>query len=930
MGGVGYRRTRGRIAIIGAGVALAALATGPGAAAAAARAGGPASGTGGAAGTGGTGGTAGAGAPRGGTVVGHGADQAVIRRDAYGVPSIYAGSTAGMWFGAGWAQAQDRLVQLELTRRAVEGNLSAIFGPSQLGQDETVRTLFYTPAELTAQYRSLPASLRAALVAYSRGVNAYESSIYASAASEQAHVPYEFFALGQLLGLSGPYRPAPWQPTDTVAVGNFLARQFGGGGGSELQNLQFELYLVSELQAKGDPQPSVDAAKIFNDARWLDDPTAPTTVPATGTGAVGTAAASRATAGRAAAGSVAAGQAGAVSAGAVTAAAAVRAVRHTLAGLAGVTRQALAAASAALSRDRSNILRTGISLRVLAHGGSNAIAIAPWRSADHHALLWGAPQEGFGTPSVDGEEYLHAPGYDAGGMYITGEPFILIGRNGHIAWTTTSEELVDQRIYVENANFGVSPPTYTFDGRQVPMTVISESIPVAGQPPVSFTVLRTKDGPVVSATPSAGLAFSVRFASWNRETGTLTGFAQLGGDNSLPQFRRSMSLVTTLHNFLYADQAGNIAYFGDGLVPVEPSFATVDPRLPALGNGTQQPKGVVPFADMPHSVNPAQGYLDNWNTKPSQQAFYQQNQGDEYWGTIFRSSLISQLAAASTHITVTYLQGIEHAIGTIDNGDNTRPAAPYFIPFLVGAYQQLLAAHDPLTDPAAHPDLAPAIAALRSWDGVSTLGSPAMSIFMNFLEALERNVFEGGTFAGEQYAGQVNFSDGSLGLGTFGGLHGMGTYNLLYHILAGTSGLQPCGTLCFGGDYFAGNRAQILVESLNDAITILSGTGTQLGQNVPGFGTTDITKWGFQPAQDQNWDSLDPLAAGVTTHCGTSASQNRSTFMMAIDAGPTVTGQDVLPPGQSGFISAAGVPSPHLCDQVGLFNDFRYKDMPPA
>jgi hypothetical protein len=39
---------------------------------------------------------------------------------------------------------------------------------------------------------------------------------------------------------------------------------------------------------------------------------------------------------------------------------------------------------------------------------------------------------------------------------------------------------------------------------------------------------------------------------------------------------------------------------------------------------------------------------------------------------------------------------------------------------------------------------------------------------------------------------------------------------------------------------------------------------------------------------------------------------------------------DELPPGQSAFISAAGVPSPNFCDQVGLFNDFRYKNMPPT
>jgi penicillin G amidase len=879
--------TSRRFAVLGAGLALVATTTVPGAAAATGHA------------------TASRPTPAGGTVVGHGTDRAVITRDSYGVPSIYSKSTAGMWFGAGWAQAQDRLVQLELTRRAVEGTLSQIFGPSELSQDETVRTFFYTPAEVRAQYRSLPASVRAAVTAFAQGINAYENAAYASASSEQADVPYEFFALGQLLGQTGPYRPAPWRPVDTVAVGNFLARQFGGGGGSEVNNLQFINYLFAKLLAKGDKNPSADSVKIFNDTRWFNDPHAPTTVP--GTAAPSSPPRSQASA-------------------------AMLGTRRTLAGLSGVSRRALSHAAAALQRDRENILHTGISLRVLSHGGSNAIAIAPRRSADHHALLWGAPQEGFGTPSVDGEEYLHGPGYDAGGMYITGEPFILIGRNGHIAWTTTSEETVGQRIYVENMDFGTNPPIYEFNGKQIPARVIQEQIPVAGQAPQSFTVLRTRDGPVASTTPLSGsrqLAFSVRFASWNKETGTLAGFAGLGGDQNLPQFRHSMSLITTLHNFLYADRAGNIAYFADGRVPIEPSFAKVDPRLPAVGDGTQQWKGFIPFSQMPHSINPAQGYLDNWNTKPSQRLFYQQNGGDEYWGTIFRSSLISKLAAASTHITVRYLEGIEHAIGTIDNQDNTRPAAPYFIPFLVRAYHKLAAAGSPLTDPATHPDLAGAIGRLAHWNGVSTLGSPAMSIFMNFLEALEHNLFEGGLNPGEQYAGKVNFSDGSLGLGTYGGLGGMGTYNLMYHILAGTQGVQPCGTLCYGG-YFAGHRDQILIESLNDAITILSGTGTQLGQDVPGFGTTNIADWGYAPAQDQNWDSLDPLAAGVTTHCGTSASQNRSTFMMAVDVGPTVTGQDDLPPGQSAFISAAGVPSPHLCDQVGLFNDFRYKNMPPA
>ena len=388
-----------------------------------------------------------------------------------------------------------------------------------------------------------------------------------------------------------------------------------------------------------------------------------------------------------------------------------------------------------------------------------------------------------------------------------------------------------------------------------------------------------------------------------------------------------MSLVTTLHNFIVIDKLGNIAYYGDGLVPTEPSFTKVDPRLPAVGDGTQQWKASVPFADMPHSYDPPQGYLDNWNTKPSAAQYYQQNGGDEYWGTIYRSSLISTMLAASHSATIGYLEKIEKAIGTIDNGDNTRPAAPYFIPYFVAAYHQLIAAHSGLVATTAHPDLAAAVAALQHWNGVTTLGSPAMSIFMNALEAFERNVCEGGTFPHERYTGSIDMDLSSLGYGTFGGLGGMCTYNFLYHALAKTPGIVPCSQ-CYSGNYFRGRSSDLLVESLNDAITILSGKGTQLGQNVPGFGTAKVADWGYRPAQDGNWNDLDPAAVGVTTHCHTSATQNRSTFMEALDAGSTIVGFDVLPPGESGFISKAKVPSPHLCDQVGLFNSFRYKAMP--
>jgi penicillin G amidase len=834
------------------------------------------------------------------TVVGHGSEEASITRNAYGVPTITSSTIGGMWFGAGYAQAQDRMAQLELVRRTVEGTLSAIGGSGELAQDEDIRTFFYTPAELEDQYRSMPAVTRAALQAYANGINAYESLAF-EPAKEKSLVPDEFFVIGSLVGRKAPYRPAPWRPVDTVAVGDYLAREFGGGGGSELSNLAYLRYLSAYLTSKHDPHAQADARAVFNDTRWINDPTAPTTVP------------------------------GNALVGATSLRSTVVATETSLERFAWISTHDILKAAAALRADRDQILETGINLKVPSHGGSNAFVVAPRKSKDGHALLWGAPQEGFGTPSIDGEEYLHGPGYNAGGMDITGEPFILIGRNADFAWTSTSEELVDQRVYSEKVRMHASPPSYLYDGKWTPLQVIHETIPVLGSTPVSDTVYRTIDGPLFYVDAENGVAWAMRFASWGRETGSLVGFSQLGGDTNLSQFAASMRHVTTMHNFLYADSLGNIAFFGDGLVPVEPAFSKVDPRLPAVGNGTEQWLGYVPWARMPRSINPAQGYLDNWNTKPSQSQYYQQNGGDEYWGTIFRSSQIASMLAENNSITVSYLESIEHSIGQIDNEDNTRPAAPYFIGFLEEAYETLVAAKNPIVAASTHPDLAAAMRALALWNDTATLGSPAMSIFMNTLEALERNVCEGGVNSDEAYVGAINMSDAALGMGTYGGLGGDCTYNFLYHVLAGTPGIVPCGVLCYHGSYFSDEQNEILIESVNDAISILSGTGTQLGQDVPGFGTTDVAKWGYSPAQDTDWSNLDPFAAGYTVDCGTSASQNRSTFMMAVDVGPEkLTGADVLPPGQSGFLGVNGVPSPYLCDQVSLFDTFHYKAMPPT
>src|SRR5437588_3807 len=46
-----------------------------------------------------------------------------IVRDRYGVPAVTGSTSAGLWWGVGWATAEDRLFQLEVFRRATTGHL---------------------------------------------------------------------------------------------------------------------------------------------------------------------------------------------------------------------------------------------------------------------------------------------------------------------------------------------------------------------------------------------------------------------------------------------------------------------------------------------------------------------------------------------------------------------------------------------------------------------------------------------------------------------------------------------------------------------------------------------------------------------------------------------------------------------------------------
>ncbi|HLM51973.1 MAG TPA: penicillin acylase family protein, partial [Solirubrobacteraceae bacterium] len=147
-----------------------------------------------------------------------------IARDAYGVPAITGTTDEDAWFGVGYAVAQDRLTELELFRRQVQGRLAAILGEDRLQDDIVARRDFYTRSELDAMVATLPAALRARQQAYADGINAWLQR----ALADPALTPQEF----TLLNLT----PGRWTTTDLAAMEVQLARTVPSGDGNELGN----------------------------------------------------------------------------------------------------------------------------------------------------------------------------------------------------------------------------------------------------------------------------------------------------------------------------------------------------------------------------------------------------------------------------------------------------------------------------------------------------------------------------------------------------------------------------------------------------------------------------------------------------------------------------------------------------------------------
>jgi len=650
-----------------------------------------------------------------------------ILRDADGMPHIYAQDEHDAIFLQGWVTAQDRLFQIDVVRRQASGTLAALVGSGALASDVELQTIGLR----RAAQRSLDAyspAMRASLQAFADGVNAWVA---------RNPLPVQYGALQVT-------RFEPWTALDSAVVGKALAFQLS----FDLDIDATQTFQAYEARLGALGAQAMFFGDVFRSAPF--DPAA--SVPdATGQppflGGLKSAAASR---------SSRAGAAG------------LPTVQSTK--LDGTAQQAIR--SLKQRYDRVPFLRKTLT-RTEQQIGSNEWAVAGWRTTDGRPLVANDPHLSLDLPPNFHQIHLVArkEGLDSIGSAVAGAPYVVLGQNRHVTWgeTTTGFDVTD--TYLELLQPDAASPSgvsSTYLGQKEPAvrvplefrvnlrdglangpdTVLTLQPGQFGVPGSVLTIPRRNHGPVI-ADLGGGLALSVQYTGFG-PTRELETFRLLNFARNLQDFTRALQYFDVgSQNFIYGDVAGNIGYFTTSEVPLREDLQanTVNGAPPwfirsGLGgnewlrdpapdafNGTGYLS--LPFAELPQTVNPKNGFVVNANNDTS--------------GATLDNNPVNQLRPGGQGIyylgytfdfgtragRITQALGEQFALGRVDREDMKAIQADVklldaevFTPYITGAFDRALAPGAPaaLAALAGDPRVVEAVGRLRAWNHTTPTG----------------------------------------------------------------------------------------------------------------------------------------------------------------------------------------------------------------
>ena len=231
----------------------------------------------------------------------------------------------------------------------------------------------------------------------------------------------------------------------------------------------------------------------------------------------------------------------------------------------------------------------------LPRSASNEWAVDGRHTATGAPLLAGDPHLAFGFPGIWYLARIETPDGVLAGATAPGVPFLVLGHNGHIAWTFTTTGADVQDVFIETpAGDG---QYQTPDGPR-PFTVREERIKVRGEPDQVLTVRETRHGPVISdLRGGGGPILAVAMANLAPGNTAAAGLLALNQARDVDAAGKAAAMITApVQNLLVADRQ-RIALYVTGRVPIRRAG---DGSAPVPGDGSHDWIGWASGEQLPH------------------------------------------------------------------------------------------------------------------------------------------------------------------------------------------------------------------------------------------------------------------------------------------------------------------------------------------
>jgi len=281
--------------------------------------------------------------------------------------------------------------------------------------------------------------------------------------------------------------------------------------------------------------------------------------------------------------------------------------------------------------------------------GSNNWTISGRLTSTGKPMLANDPHRVLALPSLRYIVHLVAPGWNVIGAGEPGLPGVALGHNQQIAWGFTIFGLDQQDLYLEELN-PADPLQYKTPTGWERMQVEHERFLIRGGPPVSVDLTFTRHGPVLWQDGKRALA--LRWVGAEPGTAGYLGSLAVARATNWQEFEQAMQRwKVPSENIVYADVAGNIGEHSTGLAPLRKQWTGL---LPVPGAGSYEWAGYVANSDLPHSFNPAAGFVATANHKMIP-AGYPFNVGFQ-WAAPYRfhriEEVLSHARDSGTKITI--------------------------------------------------------------------------------------------------------------------------------------------------------------------------------------------------------------------------------------------------------------------------------------